>query len=54
MSQIAIREQASNLVLARGEDGTQALKYEGNWYFDPAGVDASLLVVTDRKDSVNP
>ena len=32
---IAIKEKASDLVLAQGEAGEKALKYEGNWYFDP-------------------
>jgi uncharacterized protein (DUF427 family) len=45
---IAILEKESGHALARGEAGTQALKYEGNWYFDPAVVDQSRLVVTDR------
>ena len=45
---IAIREKDSDTLLARGEEGRQALKYEGNWYFDPSVVDQSTLVVTDR------
>jgi uncharacterized protein (DUF427 family) len=45
---IAILEKESDHVLARGEAGDKALKYEGNWYFDPSAVDRSLLVVTDR------
>lgn len=45
---IAIREKDSGLVLARAEEGDKALKYEGNWYFDPSAVDESVLVVTDR------
>jgi uncharacterized protein (DUF427 family) len=45
---VAIREKKSDSVLAQGEEGQQALKYEGNWYFDPSAVDQSALVVTDR------
>jgi len=45
---IAILEKDSERVLARGEAGKEPLKFEGNWYFDPATVEASLLVVTDR------
>jgi uncharacterized protein (DUF427 family) len=45
---IAILEKVSDHVLARGEDGEKAVKYEGNWYFDPSAVNQSLLVVTDR------
>jgi uncharacterized protein (DUF427 family) len=45
---IAILEKDSNQVLARGEAGEKALKYEGNWYFDPSAVDQARLVVTDR------
>jgi len=45
---IAILEKESDHVLARGEVGAKAIKYEGNWYFDPSLVDQSRLVVTDR------
>ena len=45
---IAIKEKDSDLVLASGEPGEKAVKYEGNWYFDPSAVDQSVLVVTDR------
>jgi uncharacterized protein (DUF427 family) len=45
---IAILEKESDQVLAKGEPGSEALKYEGNWYFDPSVVDQSHLVVTDR------
>jgi uncharacterized protein (DUF427 family) len=45
---IAIRETSSNLVLAQADAGAQVLPYEGNLYFDPAVVDESLLVTTDR------
>jgi uncharacterized protein (DUF427 family) len=45
---IAIRENDSGLVLARGDEGSQVLKYEGNFYFDPSAVDQNLLVTTDR------
>ena len=40
---IAILEKDSDLVLAKGEKGEKALKYEGNWYFDPEVVDQSVL-----------
>ena len=45
---IAILEKKSDHILARGEPGDKAIKYEGNWYFDPTVVDQSRLVVTDR------
>ncbi len=45
---ITILEKNSNNVLARGESGEKALKYEGNWYFDPSAVDQAHLIVTDR------
>jgi uncharacterized protein (DUF427 family) len=45
---IAILEKESDRVLARGEAGEKAFKYEGNWYFDSSAVDKSTLVVTDR------
>lgn len=45
---VAILEKESDHVLARGEPGDKAIKYEGNWYFDPSAVNQSLLVVTDR------
>ena len=45
---IAIRENDSGLVLARGDEGSQVLMYEGNPYFDPSAVDQNLLVTTDR------
>jgi uncharacterized protein (DUF427 family) len=45
---IAIREKVSDLVLARGEEGSQVVSYEGSLYFDPSAVDEKLLVTTDR------
>jgi uncharacterized protein (DUF427 family) len=45
---ISIVEKQSDHVLARGEEGEQVIKYEGNWYFDPARVDQSTLHVTER------
>jgi uncharacterized protein (DUF427 family) len=45
---IAIREKESDLVLARGDEGSQVVKYEGNLYFDASVVDQKLLVTTDR------
>ena len=45
---IAIREKESDLVLARGDEGGQVVKYEGNLYFDPSVVNEKFLVTTDR------
>jgi uncharacterized protein (DUF427 family) len=45
---IAILEKESDHVLAKGEAGENAIKYQGNWYFDASVVDQSLLVVTTR------
>jgi uncharacterized protein (DUF427 family) len=45
---IAIREKDSGLVLAKGDEASQVVKYEGNLYFDPSDVDQKLLVTTDR------
>ena len=45
---ITIREKSTDAPLASGEEGIDALKYEGNWYFDPSKVDHSLLKVTER------
>jgi uncharacterized protein (DUF427 family) len=43
-----IVEKESGQVLARGEPGDKAIKFEGNWYFDPSVVEQSLLVVSER------
>jgi uncharacterized protein (DUF427 family) len=45
---VTIRERASGTPLARAEVGESLVKYEGNWYFDPATVDAAILRVTER------
>jgi uncharacterized protein (DUF427 family) len=45
---IIIRERESGAALAQAELGPSLTKYEGNWYFDPAAVDNSILKVTDR------
>ncbi len=45
---IAIKEKASDAVLAEGEEGRDVMKFEGNWYFQPGAIDASVLVTTDR------
>jgi uncharacterized protein (DUF427 family) len=45
---IEIKEKNSGTVLAHGEVGTDAVKYEGNWYFQPEKVETSHLEVTDR------
>ncbi len=43
-----IREKGTGTVLARGEIGAEAVKYEGNLYFDPAAVEQGVLKVTER------
>ena len=45
---ITIREKGSGSVLARADEGTGVVSYEGNWYFDPAAVDQGALTVTPR------
>ena len=45
---IAIKEKASDHLLVQGEAGEKAIKYEGNWYFDPTTVQADVLRVTER------
>lgn len=45
---ITIREKESGTMLAEAEVGPSLLKYEGNWYFDPAAVRADILKVTAR------
>ncbi len=45
---VTIRDKDSGVVLARGESGSSALPYEGNWYFAPEAVSSDLLRVTDR------
>ena len=48
MSSIAIKEKASDALLARAEEGEHVFKFEGNWYFDPRAVEQGHLVTTDR------
>jgi uncharacterized protein (DUF427 family) len=45
---VIIREGKSGSPLAQAEVGPSLTKYEGNWYFDPAAVETSVLKVTDR------
>lgn len=45
---VTIRERESGATLAHGAPDRDALKYEGNWYFDPASVDRDHLKVTER------
>ena len=45
---IVIHEKSSGTVLAKGEPESDALKYEGNWYFKPEAVESAVLAVTDR------
>ncbi len=45
---VTIRETTSGAVLAEGEPGESALKFEGNWYFAPDAVKAEHLQVTKR------
>ena len=45
---IAILEVRSGTALASAEIGDRLAKYEGNWYFDPAAVNAGVLRVTER------
>ncbi len=45
---IAIQEKTSSAILARGEEGKQVMKFEGNWYFEPAAINRTLLVTTER------
>jgi uncharacterized protein (DUF427 family) len=45
---ITIREIETGAALASAEVGPKLAKYEGNWYFDPAAVNAGVLSVSDR------
>ena len=45
---ITIRERESKTPLAQAEVGPSLVKYEGNWYFDPATVQTGVLKVTER------
>jgi uncharacterized protein (DUF427 family) len=45
---VTISERHSGARLAQAEVGQALLKYEGNWYFDPAAVQADVLRVTER------
>jgi uncharacterized protein (DUF427 family) len=45
---VTIRDRESGTILAEAEVGPSLAKYEGNWYFDPASVQANLLQVTQR------
>lgn len=45
---VVIRERATSTVLARGEIGSEAVKYEGNLYFAPDAVEQGVLQVTER------
>lgn len=45
---ITIRETENGAALAEAEIGPKLAKYEGNWYFDPAAVNADVLRVSDR------
>jgi uncharacterized protein (DUF427 family) len=45
---IIIREARTGTELARGEQGTEVVDYEGNLYFAPQAVNHEVLRVTDR------
>lgn len=45
---ISIKAKHSGTLLASGTDGSEVFKLEGNWYFDPAGVNMDALTVTER------
>jgi uncharacterized protein (DUF427 family) len=45
---ITIRETTSGTTLAEAEVGPSLAKYEGNWYFDRAAVQAGVLKITER------
>src|SRR4051812_26055259 len=45
---ITIREKDSGATLAQGEADTDAVKYEGNWYFLPEAVERDVLMISDR------
>jgi uncharacterized protein (DUF427 family) len=45
---VTIRERESGTALAQSDVGPNLAKYEGNWYFDPAAVQADVLHVSER------
>ncbi len=45
---ITISETGSGATLAEAEVGPELVKYEGNWYFDPAAVKSAVLRITER------
>jgi len=45
---VTISERESGTRLAQAEVGESLVKYEGNWYFDPAAVQTDVLRVTKR------
>jgi uncharacterized protein (DUF427 family) len=45
---ITIKEADSGVALAAADEGPKLAKYEGNWYFDPAAVNAGILRITER------
>jgi len=45
---VTISERESGTRLAQAEVGKSLVKYEGNWYFDPAAVQTDVLRVTGR------
>jgi len=42
---VTISERGSGTRLAQADEGPSLVKYEGNWYFDPAAVQADVLRV---------
>jgi uncharacterized protein (DUF427 family) len=45
---IVVRERGTGEVLARGELGTDVVKYDGNLYFVPEAVEGGCLSLTER------
>jgi uncharacterized protein (DUF427 family) len=45
---VTISERESGTPLAQADLGESLVKYEGNWYFDAAAVQAGVLRVTER------
>src|SRR5262249_37744298 len=45
---VTISENKSGTHLARADEGPSLVKYEGNWYFEPAAVATDALRVTER------
>jgi uncharacterized protein (DUF427 family) len=43
-----IKARPSGEVLASGEEQVGVVRFEGNWYFDPEGVNTESLRMTDR------